>query len=198
MPDFGPQPKQFSQATSTRPGQAISSQLATGTDLGKVSPDYDAPGAEILLGQGVFGNPSNVSLVSGDSVFPDFTGDFEVYDRVESFNTGQSIDISWSGRLSEKQERIRKVRFNLVGDDAGNPTTPPTFVVKIYVEGAATANPVYESTVTSSPSTTTEFVILDSQIFTQPINQKRYHVVLECFLDSGQKIDCSRPFVTQE
>tara|TARA_R100001244_G_scaffold25113_2_gene25391 strand:+ start:57493 stop:58083 length:591 start_codon:yes stop_codon:yes gene_type:complete len=196
MPKYGPQPNQFSQASATRPGQAISSQLAGSTNPDVASPDWDSPGAEVLLGPGVFGNPT--AQISGDSVFPDLVGDFEAYDRVEAFSDSQSIDIAWSGRLSDKQERIFKIRMNVVGDSNGSPTTPPTFVIKVYAEGATTANPIFESAVLDAPSVSTEFSIDEVSLTAQPINQKRYHVVVECSLDDGQILDCSRPFVTQE
>ena len=62
-----------------------------------------------------------------------------------------------------------------------------------------TANPVYQTGVLDAPSTVVELVITDAQLPEQPLNQKRFHVVVEARnMDSGQNIQCSRPFVRQE
>lgn len=190
MPRFGPHPKQFSQAGANA-GDIITAGQPTPTT--KAAPAYQSH--SFYLGAGIFGNASNASLVKGDTNYPDFDGDFDSLDQLESFADSQRLDVSYQGRLSSFQSAISEVRIFIKGDDAGA-SNPPQYRLAIYVEGAASANPVYDSGQLDAPSVLTEFVV--SSLSEQPLGSKRYHVVVEAYMDTDQNIQCSRPFVRQE
>jgi hypothetical protein len=193
MPKYGPRPKQFSQAGAT-PGDVVT---ATSGPVDKVSPEYVAPDeVEFYLGQGTFGNASDDALVKGDTTFPDLDNEFETFDFLTAFGDSQRLDVSYQGRLSEGQAIVAEIRVNILGEDAAL-TFPPQYRLKVYVEGAATANPVYDTGLIDAPDIMNEVIINGTLFSDQPLNQKRYHVVVEAHMDSDQVVYVSRPFVRQ-
>lgn len=191
MPDNGPRPKQLSQLDGNA-GDFIVAQ-PVGSDSSKAAPAYSHP-SQLYLGQGIFGEASNPSLVRGDTDYPDFSGNFDTFDKLEAFALDQTLDIAYPGRLEDTQTALVEMTINIIGDDAGF-TNPPRFRLMIYCEGAITANPVYDSGMMDAPDTLTEYIV--DTVTEQPTGQKRYHVVVSTELDTNQFVMCSRPFVKQ-
>lgn len=191
----GPKPKQFSQI-GAQPGQRVTVQ-EFGTDPDLSAPAYTYHSRE-YLNEGVFGQASDDELVRGDTLFPDFDTTFDALDILESFNTGQSLSVSYQGKLRLIQSKIKSIAVNIIGDDASSPTNPPQFRLRIYAESAASANPIYDSGTMDAPGSYTEYTVEENQLSEQPTSGDSFHFVVTATLDADQSIKCSRPFSIQE
>jgi hypothetical protein len=193
MPQFGPNPKQFSQAGANAGEPIVASPL---TDPAKDSPSYKPEAREFYLNQGVFGNASDDTKVNGDTNFPELVGDFDALDVVTGLDDGQSLDISYQGRLGSTETKLDSLSIFVKGDIATS-TGPPQFRLQLWVEGTGT--PVFDGGLMDAPSGLTEFtVVADTDFVTQPTNFKRYFLIVEASVSMGQTLQCSRPFVRQE
>lgn len=193
----GPKPKQFSQVGANPGDSIIASNIATDPD-GMQGPAYRPAPTEVYLGSGTFGNASDIDNVFADSGYPDFNNEFDALDTLQSLNGTQSVDVAYPGRLGENQTTIESIKVNIIGDTAAG-TTPPQFRLRLYVDGAGTANPVFDSGLLEAPASLTEYEIDSTVINEQPASLKRYHVVIEGHLNAtNQSVQCSRPFVRQE
>lgn len=149
---------------------------------------------EKYLELGIFGNNTETG-VSGDTAIPDFTGDFEILDRMISEIGSGRIDAYYPGRLAAAQTRLSQLRIGLLGIGA-----TPQYRLKIYVEAAAPPHTmVYDSGLQAAPGALAEtLLVAPGDIPTQPVGSKRYHVVVEAYLNSGDELHVARPFVRQE
>lgn len=192
MPQFGPNPKQFSQA-GANPGEPITaSPLA---DPVKDAPSYKSEPREFYLNQGVFGNPSDETKVNGDTNFPEFMVDFDALDVITGLDDGQSLTIAYQGRLAVLETRLESLSIFVKGDIATS-TGPPQFRLRLWVEGPGLA---FVGPLTDAPSSSAEFTITaDIDFAAQPTNFKRYFLTIEANVSMGQTLQCSRPFVRQE
>lgn len=192
MPQGGPRPKQFSQAGATV-GDSIVAQ-PVGSDADRASPAYEPLLRAFYLERGVFGDLSDDELIRADTAFPDLTDDFESYDFIESFDDDQSASVAYQGRLPDGLI-LSGVRLNIKGDDASL-TSPPRYRLRVYMEGAASANPVFDSGELDAPDGISELVI-DASTLEQPTGQGRYFITVQALLDTDQILFVSRPFVTE-
>ena len=146
---------------------------------------------EDYLEQPTFGN--QVGLVSADMSYPIFGTNFDALVTMASTSLGGRVDCAFHGRLSSAQTTVAQVRINLLGTGASS-----QYRLKIYAEGSAGV-PVYDSGLTAAPGALTEIVVIAGMwTGAQPITQKRYHVVVEAYIDAGETLLCSMPFVRQE
>ena len=155
---------------------------------------------EQYLGPPIYGNISDPSLLTGDVDYPLFGTTFDALVNLSSSTASGRIDASFPGRLTSGQTTISQLRINLFGSGAS-----PGYKIKVYAEGSG-ATPVYDSstygggpgTPQLAPGSSTEFIITDSMLSAQPTGQKRYHVVVEAWIDLGETIYASLPLARQE
>lgn len=194
MPQFGPHPKQFNQSGATSGEPIVASPTV---NPAKDAPSYKPEPREFYLNQGIFGNASDELLVNGDTNYPDLMGDFETLDVVTGLDNGQSLDISYQGRLSSLETRLEFVSIEIKGDSAAL-TDPPQFQLQLWVEGTITG-PVYDSGLLDAPMILTNYTITaDVDFATQPVGSKKYFLVVSANVGLDQTLECSRPFVRQE
>jgi len=144
------------------------------------------------LNQGVFGNPSDPAKVRGDTEYPDFVGDFESLDEVEGLDNTQSLDIAYQGRLAETETKVEEIKIQIKG------TAGTTYQLLLYMEGAITANPVYDSGVLAPTLTLSETTLTSGVDFLdQPTGDGKYFLVLRAFVDLNDFVRCTRPFARQ-
>lgn len=142
------------------------------------------------LALGIFGIQSTAS-VTVDTQVPDLAGDFEIYDRVLSTTAGGRADIFYQGQLQESQSRIEEIKIPIKGEG-----TSPQYQIKVFVEGQADT-PVYDSTLTAAPGSRTVLTISAGSLSAQPTGERRYHVLVEAYLDASETLYVGRPFVKQ-
>jgi len=133
--------------------------------------------------------------VDGEQESPDFSGDFELWALMTSSVSSGRIDVEWQGRLAASQTQISSIIIPIVGQ-SGGPT--PEYQVKVYAEGSG-ATPVYTGALTAETTGSRQLVSLtDSDLSAQPTGEKRFFVVVEASLDSGEELRVGTPFVRQE
>jgi len=130
--------------------------------------------------------------VWGDSEYPSFATTFDQYVKMNSTVSSGRLDVAFSGRLMSAQATVAQVKMNIMGVGA-----TPRHKLLIYAEGSG-ATAVYDSGLVPSPVAPTEYVITAAMMSAQPLVQKRFHVVVEAYIDSGEVVKCSLPFVRQE
>jgi len=142
--------------------------------------------------QPVFNRISLVG-VNADLAYPAFGSSFDMYAKMDSTVAVGRVDVAFPGRLTPAQTQVGQIRVNLLGVGAS-----PEHRIKVYAEGSG-AVPVYDSLQVPTALVPTE-VIITAGMFTgpQPIGLKRYHVVVEAFIDAGEEVHVSMPFVRQE
>lgn len=141
-----------------------------------------------FLARGVFGNDSGT--VSGSVEYPDFLGDFEEFHRLLSTSAAGELHVAFEGRLVDTQTAIDSILVVVKGVGAS-----PNYDLKVYVEGAVGA--AFSSGVTPAPAGATKVTIAGASLSAQPTIGRRYFVVLEAFIDAGEEVLVSRPFVRQ-
>jgi hypothetical protein len=146
---------------------------------------------EKYLTLGIFNSISETGTY-GDTAYPDFAGDFSALDRLVSEVASGQIHVAYSGRLGPGQTQISYVRIFIKGVG-----TSPQYRLRVYVEGSG-ATPAYTTGYLSAPGTLTETLLTNLDISPQPTGSKRYHVVVEAYLDVDEEVHVSRPFVRQE
>jgi hypothetical protein len=145
---------------------------------------------EELLQQPVFGNP--VGAVSGNQNYPLFASTFDALVEMASAGAAGRLDAAFQGRLTSGQTQIAQVKINIIGTGAS-----PEYKLRIYADGSGGV-PVYDSGLQPAPGALTEIIVLAGALSAQPTGQKRYHVVIEAFIDAAEAVLCSMPLVRQE
>jgi hypothetical protein len=102
------------------------------------------------------------------------------------------VDVAFQGRLDVLQNLLSRIKISIRGTGAS-----PQYQLKIYAEGSG-AVAVYDSGLLAAPGTLTETLLTDLDLSSQPTGDKRYHVVVEVTIDSGETVEITRPFVRQE
>ncbi len=146
--------------------------------------------SEDYLEQPVF-NVVSVSGVNADIEYPSFGTTFDALVKIDSTVASGRADVAFPGRLNQGQTTIDQMRINIVGLGA-----TPEYRLAIYAEGSG-ASPVFDTGVVAAPGALTEVTVLAASLSAQPVGQKRYHVVVEAHVDSGEEIKCSLPFSRQ-
>lgn len=122
------------------------------------------------------------------AVAPSFGGDFEQYTLLSASAPSSQINIESAGRLASNQASIFNVKIPVYGNAGAD------YAIKIYVEGFA-ATPVYDSGVTAAPLSRTLLTINETELTGQPSGEKRFFVVVEAHLDTGEELYVGNPFV---
>lgn len=138
-----------------------------------------------------YGN--QVGSVSTDADYPLFGSTFEALFRAASTSAAGRVDAAFSGRLSAIQTQIAELRIAvMLGAGAS-----PEYRLRVYAEGSG-GTPVYDSLLQPAPGSLTELVVTAGMLSAQPTGSKRYHVVVEAYIDAGEALLFGRPFVRQE
>ncbi len=144
---------------------------------------YHVLGAPVF--KAVTGTPN------ADESYPDLDGDGETFGYVEGTAAAQEGHIAWHGRLAPHQTKIKSLKIGLKG--AGN------YKLRIYVEAAGPAwTLAYDSTSQATPGSHTVVTRIDTDLSVQPINAKRYVVVIEASVGNAETVFATRPYVEQE
>lgn len=143
---------------------------------------------EHYLDKPVFGNP--VGTVSSNDAYPIFGSTFDELFTMSSVSAAGRVDAAFAGRLGSFQTQITQVRVNIIGTGA-----TPQYHLKVYAEGTGL---VYDSGLQPAPLTLTELLVTGGMLSAQPTTMKRFHVVVESFIDAGESVAVSHPFVRQE
>jgi len=147
---------------------------------------------ETYLPGPVYGNVSGT--ISTDPDYPDFAGDFETLHRAASSSAAGRVDAAFEGRLAFGQTTVEEIK---VGFKLGTGASPQ-YVLKVYAEGSG-ATPVYDSGApVTAPALYTEVTITSGMLSGQPAGLGRFFVVVEAYIDAGEALLFSRPFVRQE
>jgi hypothetical protein len=142
------------------------------------------------LALGIFGIQTTAD-VNADTSVPDVSGDFEVWDAFTSTVASGRADVWYQGQLDESQSRISEIKVPVKGSSGAQ------YRLRVYVEAASPPHTeAYDSTLTSAPTTRT--VLTVSSFSAQPAGGKRYHVLVEAHIDSGEALYVGRPVVKQE
>lgn len=128
--------------------------------------------------------------VTGDTEFPTVLGDFQTWDVLSSTSPGGEIHVAYEGQLTPVQDTISTIAVPIKGTG--------DYALKVYVEGAVTANPVYDSGIQVAPGSRTVLALTELDLTEQPTGEKRYYVVVEAFIDNGENVRVGRPFVRQD
>ena len=106
------------------------------------------------------------------------------------------VDVEFSGRLRSTQTEITSIIIPIKGQNGG-PT--PQYQVKVYVEGSGASN-VYTGSALLAETTGTRILVslTDADLSAQPTGERRFFVVVEATLDSGEELRVGTPFVRQE
>jgi len=125
-----------------------------------------------------------------------FAGDFELWSLITSTVAAGRADVEWQGRLRLTQSKISSIIIPIRGQ-SGGPT--PQYQVKVYVEGSGASN-VYTGTSLLSETTGNRILVslTDSDLSAQPVNERRFFIVVEATLDAGEELRVGTPFVVQE
>jgi hypothetical protein len=138
-------------------------------------------------------NRISVVGVNADLAYPAFGSTFDMYAKMDSTVAAGRVDVAFPGRLTPAQTQVGQFRVNLLGVGAS-----PQHRLKVFAEGSGGV-PVYDGLLVATPLVPTE-IIITAGMFTgpQPIGLKRYHIVVEAFLDNAEEVHVSMPFVRQE
>lgn len=140
----------------------------------------------------VYGNV--VGTITTDPDYPDFAGDFETLFRAASSSAAGRVDAAFEGRLSFNQTTVEEIK---VGFKLGAGASP-SYVLKVYADGFG-AVPVYDSGApVAAPAGYTEVTVTSGMLSNQPAGTGRFFVVVEAYVDAGEALLFSRPFVRQE
>ena len=133
--------------------------------------------------------------VTGELEAPDYATDFELWTLLASTSAVARIDAEWHGKLRTSQTKITSISIPVKGQNGG-PT--PQYQVKVYVEGSG-ATPIYTGVLTPETTGVRSLITLsEGDLGAQPTGEKRYFVVVEATLDSGEELRVGSPFVRQE
>lgn len=187
-------------------GDTVSLKLARrGTDPGDThTGDLQLIGASVFIGTGA---SSAVSVLSeiylGNRVFrkvsgtttevlepADLGGDYDTYAFMTSTSAGARVNVEWQGRLASNQTKLVNIKVPIKGNAGAE------YDLKIFVEG--TAPPVFGTGLIPAPLSRTEIDIPEGALAAQPAADKRYFVVVEATLDSGEELRVGPPFVRME
>ena len=146
---------------------------------------------ETYLEQPVF-DPISLVGVDGDLSYPLFASTFDSFVVLSSTVAAGRIDVAFPGRLAASQSQIGQFRVNISGTGA-----TPQYHLKVYAEGFAGV-PVYDSGLSVAPGAPIEITVTAGGMSGQPSVQKRFHIVLEAFIDAGESVSVSLPYVRQE
>lgn len=125
----------------------------------------------------------------------DFSTDFEIWHKISSTVASGRANVEWQGRIRSTQSKITSIEIPLKGQ-SGGPT--PEYLIKVYAEGSG-ATPVYTGSLTSEiTGNRIVATITDADLNAQPSGEKRFFVVVEAHLDSGEELYVGTPFVRQE
>lgn len=134
--------------------------------------------------------------VNAEQESPDYSGEFELWSKMDSTVAAGRVDVEWQGRLRATQTEITSISIPLRGQNGG-PT--PQYQVKVYVEGSGNTNVYTGSALTTETTGTRILVSLDNtDLSAQPTGEKRFYVVVEATLDAGEELRVGTPFVRQE
>ena len=150
----------------------------------------------VLVTEGYLDGPAYGNIVGSVTTAPDypsFAGDFEATFSAASTSAAGRVDAAFAGRLGLAQATIATVQ---IGFKLGLGASP-TYRLKIYAEGSG-AVPVYDSGLTVAPGVYTEVTVSAVMMTAQPTGLKRFFVVVEAYIDAGETLLFSRPFVRQE
>ncbi len=145
---------------------------------------------ERYLATPVFGNISGALTNTID--YPLFGTTFDTYTGMVSGSPAGRVDVAFHGRLSQAQTLIGRIRVNIYGVGAS-----PQYRLKVYAEGSG-ATPVYDSGLLAASASPVQTDIIGGALSAQPVSQKRFVVVVEAYLDAGEELHVSYPFVRQE
>jgi len=143
---------------------------------------------ERYLDKPVFGNI--VGTITNTDAYPLFGSTFDELFTMSSTSAAGRVDAAFAGRLGSFQTQITQVRVNIIGTGAS-----PQYHLKVYAEGTGL---VYDSGLQPAPLTLTELLVTGGMLSAQPTTMKRFHVVVESFIDAGESVAVSYPFVRQE
>ena len=146
--------------------------------------------SENYLTQFVFGNDAGSITTAVD--YPSFAGDFETLYSMASASAAARVDISFQGKVPDGFTTIEEITLNLFGTGAS-----AEYVLKVFVDGQG-ASPVYDPTAgtpIAAPGAISTIAVSSGSLASQPIGQARFFVVVEAFIDSGETIFASRPYV---
>tara|TARA_R100001244_G_scaffold25113_2_gene25392 strand:+ start:58088 stop:59689 length:1602 start_codon:yes stop_codon:yes gene_type:complete len=138
----------------------------------------------------------SVSGVNAEQVSADFSGDFETWSKVASTVASGRANIEWQGQLRSTQSKITSIKIPIKGSGPTGPT--PEYLIKIYAEGSG-ATPVYTGILT--PEATGSRIVItltDTNLSSQPTGERRFFVVVEAHIDSGEELYVGTPFVRKE
>jgi len=168
--------------------------LESGEDLVDAGGNVLTLAEEKYLEFGVFDIVSS-SGVNADTDAPDLgSGDVEVLDHFSSTTSSGRVDVVYQGRLASFQSSVTQIRVLIKGTGAS-----PQYRLYVYAENSGgSAAQVYDSGLTAAPGTLTETLLTSGDLSSQPLSSKRYHVLVEAYLDNGEDLFVSRPFVRQE
>ena len=130
--------------------------------------------------------------IDADLTYPLFGSTLDTLVTMSSTVASGRVDVAFPGRLAATQTQIGQIRISFSGAGAS-----PQYHLKVYAEGFG-ATPVFDSGLTVAPGATSELTIPAASLSGQPSVQGRYHVVVEAFLDAGETLNMSLPFVRQE
>lgn len=122
--------------------------------------------------------------------YPTFGGNFDELYAMSSTSAAARMDAAFAGRLGSFQTQIASIRVNIVGTGAS-----PQYHLQVYAEGTGL---VYDSGLQPAPGVLTELVVLAAGLSAQPTGSKRFHVVVQAFIDAAESVSVSAPFVRQE
>jgi hypothetical protein len=128
--------------------------------------------------------------VSGDTDAPTLNGDFQAWDTLTSSTPAGEIHVSYEGRIDPEQTQISSIDVPIKGTG--------DYALKVYVDGAITSNPVYDSGIQVAPASRTVLTVTDLDLPEQPTGEGRYFVVIEAFVDAGENVRVGLPFVRQD
>ena len=123
---------------------------------------------------------------------PDFAGDFEQWFLMSGNAASDRVDVSFPGQLGNGQTTIASINIPIRGTGASS-----EYRLKVFVEGQG-ATPVFDSTLTAAPGSRTVVTVLKGALSDQPTGEKRFYVVVEAHIDSGETLRVGRPLVAQE
>lgn len=138
-----------------------------------------------------FGN--DVGTITAEPIYPAFGGDFEILYSMASSSAAGRVDIAFQGKVPDGFTEIQEISLNLSGSGAG-----PDYLALVYVDGSG-GTPVYDpssGTPIAAPGVLAATTILGASLSAQPTGQARFFVVIEAYIDAGETIFVSNPFVT--
>jgi hypothetical protein len=145
---------------------------------------------EEYLSSGVFGNVSGAPTFAVD--YPVFASDFEVLHSMLGTAPADRVDIAFQGRVPDGFSEIDELTVKIKGSGAS-----PEYVLRVYAEGSG-ATPVYDptsGTPIAAPGTLGTVTIPASSLSAQPISGRVFHVVVEAYIDTGETVFSSLPYV---